>query len=214
MFKRTAVPRAGPYEHQARRPLNMALDLMTTRAIHASLALLLALVPINVFSAEPLSPAWRERLHVEWNFGHSTDVVRAKVLAIHPYKLDGKLCTIRTATLIVTETFKGGKKNGQQFEAWGIEAHEHPQEETDHLLFMKMYEGSGHDACTSSVFATTLEIHNWCCALVQGANAASSDVLAYEMVNSEMKAPSRRLASAPVFDLLRQLQRTALKPPE
>ncbi len=29
MFKRTAVPPVGPSEHQARQPLNMALDLQS-----------------------------------------------------------------------------------------------------------------------------------------------------------------------------------------
>jgi hypothetical protein len=149
----------------------------------------------------------QERIDVDWNYDHSSNVVYGQVVKNHLVQSNSNACSFTVSNIKVIESFKGSYQVGDVFTTTGIGAHETTNDNTEHLLFMndlnvKDYPGFGD--CDENKYIKFQSIHNWCCSIVDGDSA--KQLLMYDMVNSETASKTYTIDASIAFTRLRQLK--------
>ena len=147
-----------------------------------------------------------DRVHLEWNYDYSSDVVHALLISNNVSVTNSDGCRVNYSVFEVIESFKGKFERGDRFKASGIQIHEVTTEDSQQFLFLKPlvtedYPGFGD--CLDEDYSDYLIIHNWCCSIDL---TGSHSLILYDMLNSETSGERYLVPTEPVFQKMRQLK--------
>lgn len=141
---------------------------------------------------------------LKWQYNHSTDVGRFKIVRTLPMPIEKGECGFILWELETKEKFKGALRVGDLIQVWGPNDSSY-WEHGERLMFIREYEDNGYNDCSAYLFANYKQVH-WSCCEITGLND-SSEVQFETMINSEERGPDIPVAASTVYKHLRSYGR-------